>query len=65
MAIETIETFPGDVGFYARRLSDGRTLCFQEDKPLVAASVIKIPIMVAAFYLAQRGEIDLDRKSVV
>ena len=47
----------GSVGFYYRPLG-GEALQFNEDLPLVAASVIKIPIMVAAFRLRNEGRLD-------
>ena len=56
--LDRIAGFPGDVGFYMKRLSGGEALCFQPDRPLVAASVIKVPVMVAAFREIAAGRLD-------
>ena len=57
---DRIRAFPGDVGFYFRRLGGAEApLLHNPDLPLIAASVIKIPIMVTAFREAGRGELDL------
>ncbi len=56
---DRIRAFPGDVGFYFRRLNgDEAPLVHNPDLPLIAASVIKIPIMVAAFREAAAGRLD-------
>lgn len=47
----------GSAGFYYRPLG-GEAVAFNADLPLVAASVIKIPIMVAAFRLRNEGKLD-------
>ena len=53
---DRIRAFPGDVGFYFRRLDGAEApLMHNPDLPLVAASVIKVPIMVAAFRDAALG----------
>ena len=57
---EQIRAFPGDVGFYYRPLNGARAWTHNPDLPLVAASVIKIPIMVAAFMEANAGRLDFD-----
>ncbi len=58
--LDRIRAFPGDVGLYFRRLNgSGPALLHNPDLPLVAASVIKIPIMVTAFRDAQAGALDL------
>jgi len=63
--LDTVAAFPGEVGFYAKRLTDGRTLSFGQDRPLVAASVIKIPVMVSAYRLCMQGGLDLDEEVVL
>ena len=45
---EEITGFPGRVGFYCRYLGEDRVWTHHPDRPLIAASVIKIPIMVTA-----------------
>ena len=39
--LEQIRAFPGDVGFYFRRLNGGAPVTRDPDLPLIAASVIK------------------------
>lgn len=53
---DQIRSFPGDVGFYYDPLDGSTPVEFQADLPLVAASVIKIPVMAAAFDAVRRGE---------
>ncbi len=58
---DRIRAFPGDVGFYFRRLNgSGPALLHNPDLPLIAASVIKVPIMVTAFRDALAGALDLN-----
>ena len=63
--LEQIRAFPGDVGFYFRRLNGGAPVTRDPDLPLIAASVIKIPIMVTAFRDAARGALDLGETVVI
>ena len=58
--MDRIRAFEGRVGYYMKPLPDGEAECFQEDLPLVAASVIKIPIMVTAFREIGAGRLDPD-----
>lgn len=53
--LEKIRTFPGDVGFYFENLATGATASFQPDRTLLAASVIKLPMMVEAFRQFESG----------
>ncbi|MBQ1711622.1 MAG: serine hydrolase, partial [Firmicutes bacterium] len=46
---------PGHVGFCYRDLTDGTTAGFQEHEPIVAASVIKIPVLVEFFEQMNEG----------
>ena len=55
--LEQVRNTPGKVGFYYAPL-DGETVEFQADLPLVAASVIKMPIMVEAFRRFAEGTLD-------
>jgi len=57
--ISSFEQFPGKTGFYYRNLVTGETLCASENLPLIAASVIKLPIMAEAFNQAHQGNLDL------
>ena len=50
----------GDTGVYIKNLVTGEVWQRGEDVPVVAASVIKIPVMIEAFRQAQAGELSLD-----
>lgn len=59
--IDQILSFPGDVGFYYHVIGDAAAPVTREaDLPLIAASVIKIPIMVTAFRDFASGALDPD-----
>ncbi|MDR0928626.1 MAG: class A beta-lactamase-related serine hydrolase [Oscillospiraceae bacterium] len=55
-----IREVAGDVGFYYKNLVTGESCAFQADQPLVAASVIKLPIMMEAFRRFDAGLLDPD-----
>lgn len=55
--LEQVRNTPGKVGFYYAPLG-GEAVEFQADLPLVAASVIKVPIMVEAFRRFGEGTLD-------
>ncbi len=57
---EAIRAFPGDVGLYYRALGEDWAETHNPDLPLVAASVIKIPVMVTAFRDIAAGKLDAD-----
>ncbi len=48
-----------------RVLPGGERIAVDADRPMVAASLAKLPIMVAAFELAERGELDLEEPVAV
>ena len=58
--LEAVRAFPGNVGFYYRALGENRIVTHNPDLPLIAASVIKIPIMVTAFRDIESGRLDPD-----
>lgn len=51
-------TAKGNVALYYEPLNGGGGLEFNADMPLLAASVIKIPVMVEAFRAFESGELD-------
>ena len=57
---ERIKSFPGKVGFYCRYLDGDVVWTRDKDMPLIAASVIKLPIMVTAFRDISEGKLDPD-----
>ena len=55
-----LERLSGDTGVYVKNLVTGETFMRGENVPVVAASVIKIPVMIEAFRAAEDGELSLD-----
>ena len=55
---DAIRHFPGDVGFYLRFLDGEQIWTHNPDLPLVAASVIKLPILATAFRDIAAGRLD-------
>lgn len=53
---ELLQNIPGKLSVYFKNLVTGETLCVNEDMPMMAASVIKIPIMVETFHQFRTGE---------
>lgn len=54
-----LEQLGGDTGVYVKNLVTGETYARGEDTPVVAASVIKIPVMIEAFRQDAAGELSL------
>jgi beta-lactamase class A len=52
----------GKVGFYAKDLKTGATVAIDPDVAVPTASVIKLPIMVEAFYQVKAGKHRLDER---
>lgn len=55
-----LEALGGDTGVYVKNLVTGETFARGADVPVVAASVIKIPVMIEAFRAQAAGELRLD-----
>jgi len=55
-----LETLGGDTGVYVKNLVTGEMFMRGGDIPVVAASVIKIPVMIEAFRAERDGELSLD-----
>ena len=58
--VPQLESLGGDTGVYIKNLITGEVWQRGEDVPVVAASVIKIPVMIEAFRQAHAGELSLD-----
>jgi len=56
--IEKMKTAGGKLSFYYRPLNGGEAVAYNADEPLIAASIIKIPIMIEAFRRFESGELD-------
>lgn len=54
--------YPGKVALYATHLTTGARVAINADQPVQTASVIKLPIMLEAFYQAKSGKLDLNRR---
>ena len=55
-----LDALKGDKGVYIKNLVTGEVFAYGEDVPVVAASVIKIPVMIEVFRAAEDGELSLD-----
>jgi len=60
---QSTEDFSGVYGLYVVRLGDGSSYGVNESEIMQAASLIKLPIMAAAYRQSESGEIDLDSKA--
>jgi beta-lactamase class A len=61
----TTAEFPGKAGIWVKHLTTGQTAGIQDTDLFNSASVIKIPVMVLAFQMAERGEIKLDERITI
>jgi len=57
-----IEAHAGDVGVYIRHLETGEQFAWRAETVQPTASLIKLPVMVTAYRLADRGELDLSKQ---
>ncbi|MCQ2437749.1 MAG: class A beta-lactamase-related serine hydrolase, partial [Clostridia bacterium] len=58
--INEFSRFEGDVGLFVCPVDGGEPMTFNADRPLMAASVIKLAVMVAAFDDIRAGRLDGD-----
>ena len=56
--IERMEKCGGKVSLYYKPLGGGEAFAYNADMPLIAASIIKIPVMIEAFRRFENGEMD-------
>ena len=57
--------FPGKAGIWVKHLTTGESAGVRETEIFNSASVIKIPVMVLAFQMADRGELKLDERITI
>jgi beta-lactamase class A len=57
--------YPGRVSIFMKDLRSGRTWTYNPDDLFPAASLIKVPIMIAAFYKMKDGQLSLDEKLAI
>jgi len=55
-----LASLPGEVCVYGKDLTTGETCAYQADLPVVAASVIKLPILIEAFRQAEEGLLSME-----
>lgn len=55
-----LATLPGEVCLYAKDLGAGESCAYRADAPVVAASVIKIPLLIEAFRQAEAGQLVME-----
>ena len=61
----TVAEFPGNAGIWVKHLTTGETAGIQDTDLFNSASVIKIPVLVLAFQMADRGELKLDERITI
>jgi beta-lactamase class A len=57
--------FPGKAGIWVKHLTTGESAGVRDGEMFNSASVIKIPVMVLAFQMADRGELKLDERITI
>lgn len=61
----TSSEFPGKAGIWVKHLTTGDTAGVREAEIFNSASVIKIPVLVLAFQMADKGAINLDERITI
>ena len=59
---EQLDSFPAQTALFVKHLTTGETVAIRADQSFNSQSVIKIPIMVRAFQLADAGKLNLDER---
>ena len=57
--------FSGRAGIWAKHLTTGEEAAVRADEPFNSASVIKLPVLVMAYQMADRGELSLDERVMI
>jgi len=57
--------FPGKAGIWVKHLTTGETAGVRDGETFNSASVIKIPVLVLAFQMADKGAINLDERITI
>ena len=55
-----LKELPGQIGLYYKDLTSGRELCYNEDMQFIAASVIKLPIMMDVYKKVASGKLSFN-----
>ncbi len=59
---DALRSFPARTGVYVKHLKTGEEAAVRADEAFNSQSVIKIPILVRAFQLAEQGTLELDER---
>ena len=59
---EQLDSFPAQTALYVKHLTTSETVAIRADQSFNSQSVIKIPILVRAFQLADAGKLNLDER---
>ncbi len=59
------DRYPGRVSIYLKDFKSGRTWMHHPDDLFPAASLIKVPVMIASFYKIRDGQLALDEKIAI
>lgn len=65
MLARAAKEFPGRAGIWVKHVTTGETAGVRDGEIFNSASVIKIPVLVLAFQMAERGEINLDERITI
>jgi beta-lactamase class A len=65
LVTRTAGAFPGKAGIWVKHLTTGESAGVREAEIFNSASVIKIPVLVIAFQMADRGELNLDERVTI
>jgi len=57
--------FPGKAGIWVKHLTTGETAGVRDGEMFNSASVIKIPVLVLAYQMADRGALELDERITI
>lgn len=57
-----LDALDARTGFYTKHLPTGREIAIRADQPMNALSVIKVPVMIAAYQEAEAGRLNLDAR---
>src|SRR6478736_10395251 len=61
----TASEFPGKAGIYVKHLTTSETAGVRDGEVFNSASVIKIPVLVIAFQMADKGQLNLDERVTI
>lgn len=62
---ELTQDLSGTYGVYVYRFKDGKDYGFNEEKTFPAASLNKLPVMIAVYQQAEEGKIDLETEYIL